>query len=375
MNIALAFSGGGVRATVFHLGVLARLARQDLLGNVRTVSSVSGGSLATGLVLSRSGYQWPTSEDYLHHVVPEIHQLLTTRDIQRSYVLKSLMFPWRLARGRASVLGDALRQHWRIDGDLADLPTSPRIIINATCYQTGKNWRFQRDEMGDYQPNYVRDPNFRLSHVLAASAAVPGLIGPLVVKTRDHRWSEFRSDAWESIEPRYKRLNLWDGGVYDNLGVESLFKPGVGLREGTDFLLVSDASRALSSTQHDSQKHPGYLEASLRLVDVATDQVRSLRARMLIDFFKQNPGSGTYLRLGLRTKGGYARSHLAGEAALTEAEVKQVSQMETTLRRLTHSEFSLLFRHGYEVADATMVKHGDNLLQTAPQNRIRFRAA
>ncbi|WP_168565524.1 patatin-like phospholipase family protein [Crateriforma spongiae] len=375
MKIALAFSGGGVRATVFHLGVLARLARQDLLGNVSTLSSVSGGSLAAGLVLSRSGYRWPSSEEYLRHVVPEIHQLLTTQDVQRSFVFKSLTFPWRLARGRASVLGDTLRRHWGIDGKLADLPESPRIIINATCYQTGKNWRFQRDVMGDYQTKYVRNPDFRLSHALAASAAVPGLIGSLVVKTRDHRWAEHQQDRWQVVEPGYKRLNLWDGGVYDNLGVESLFKPGAGLREGTDFLLVSDASRALAGTPRRSKAHPGYVEASLRLVDVATDQIRSLRARMLIDFFQQNPGCGAYLRLGLRSKGSDARSRLNGQDALTEDEVKRVADMETTLRRLSHGEFSLLFRHGYEVADATMVKHGDKLLRTQPQDHVQFKAA
>jgi NTE family protein len=31
MKISLALSGGGFRATVFHLGVLARLAREDFI--------------------------------------------------------------------------------------------------------------------------------------------------------------------------------------------------------------------------------------------------------------------------------------------------------------------------------------------------------
>ena len=41
MNIGLALSGGGFRATVYHLGVLARLAEQDLLEKVTYISSVS----------------------------------------------------------------------------------------------------------------------------------------------------------------------------------------------------------------------------------------------------------------------------------------------------------------------------------------------
>ncbi|TWU08050.1 patatin-like phospholipase family protein [Stieleria varia] len=375
MKIALAFSGGGVRATVFHLGVLARLARQDLLGNVKIVSSVSGGSLAAGLVFTSAGFRWPDSDQYLHEVVPRCLSLLTTRNVQRAYVLKSLLRPWRLLSGRASVLGDALVDHWGITGSLSDLPVEPRWIINATCYQTGKNWRFQQDLMGDYQTKYVTDPDFRLSHALAASAAVPGLIGPLLIRSKHHRWSEFRDDAWCKIPPKYQYLHLWDGGVYDNLGVESLFKPGEGLREGTDYLIVCDASRPLGSETRQSRWRPGYLKASLRLVDVATDQVRSLRARMLMEHFKSNPGTGAYLRLGLSTQRIYARSDSDGKPSLTHDEVRQVSQIETTLRRITHSEFSLLFRHGFEVADAMLSTYGKDALDRTPRNIIAFKAA
>ena len=52
----------------------------------------------------------------------------------------------------------------------------------------------------------------------------------------------------------------------DNLGVESLFKPGEGLREGTDYLIVCDASRPLSSVTRQSRWRPGYLTASMRLI-------------------------------------------------------------------------------------------------------------
>lgn len=40
--------------------------------------------------------------------------------------------------------------------------------------------------------------------------------------------------------------------------------------------------------------------------------------------------------------------HGTGDAipALTDAEVWRVPQIETTLRRLQHNEFSLLYRHG-----------------------------
>ncbi|NND98032.1 MAG: patatin-like phospholipase family protein [Pirellulaceae bacterium] len=380
MKIALAFSGGGVRATVFHLGVLARLARQDLLGNVTILSSVSGGSLAAGLVFSTCGYRWPNSHEYLHDVVPRCLSLLTTKNVQRTYVLRSLLRPWRLLSGRASVLGDAIESHWGITGSLGDLPIEPRWIINATCYQTGKNWRFQRDLMGDYQAKYIPDPEFRLSHALAASAAVPGLIGPLLIRSRQHRWCEYQSAIgvegdWQPIEPKYRHLHLWDGGVYDNLGVESLFKPGDGLCDEADFLIVCDASRPLSSESRQSRWRPGYLKASMRLVDVATDQVRSLRARMLIEYFKQNPGTGAYLRLGSVATRANARGAVANKVTLSDSDIQFVAQIETTLRRLSGNEFSLLFRHGFEIADTMLSNYGNQTLARIPRDRVLFKAA
>lgn len=374
-NIGLAFSGGGVRATVFHLGVLARLARQDLFQNVRVISSVSGGSLAVGLVFAAAGNRWPQSDQYLHAVVPKCLHTLTTKNVQRQYVINSLLRPWQLISGRASVLGDTLSSQWGIHGHLSDLPESPRWFINATCYQTGKNWRFQRDLMGDYQTKYVVNPSFRLAHALATSAAVPGLIGPKVIRAHDHQWSEHGKEGWKSISPKYKQLHLWDGGVYDNLGVESLFKPGEGLRSGTDFLIVSDASRQLSIAKRQSRWSPDYVKASIRLVDIATDQVRSLRARMLIEHFQRNPGTGTYLRLGLGTNKIFARKEIPGQPSLSQYEIDQAARMETTLRRLTPEEFSLLFRHGFEVADVRLSTHGNACFEQQPRNQIRFRAA
>ena len=44
-KVGLALSGGGFRASFYHLGVLARLAELDVLRNVEVLSCVSGGSI------------------------------------------------------------------------------------------------------------------------------------------------------------------------------------------------------------------------------------------------------------------------------------------------------------------------------------------
>ena len=130
---------------------------QIVAGNVEFISSVSGGSFAVGLVFASAGSRWPDSDEYLRNVVPKCLSLLTTRNVQAAYVIKSLLRPWRLVSERASVLGGALESHWGITGSLSDLPVTPQWMNNATRYQTGKNWRFQRELMGDYQTQYVVD--------------------------------------------------------------------------------------------------------------------------------------------------------------------------------------------------------------------------
>ena len=50
-KLGLALSGGGFRASFFHLGVLKRLAELDLLRHVEVLSTVSGGSIIGALYI------------------------------------------------------------------------------------------------------------------------------------------------------------------------------------------------------------------------------------------------------------------------------------------------------------------------------------
>src|SRR5665811_1079300 len=48
-KLGLALSGGGFRASYFHIGVLAQMAEQGLLRYVEVISTVSGGSIIGAL--------------------------------------------------------------------------------------------------------------------------------------------------------------------------------------------------------------------------------------------------------------------------------------------------------------------------------------
>ena len=179
MKIAIALSGGGVRATVFHLGVLTRLARQSLIEHITFLSTVSGGSLAVALVWACSGSVWPRSDALLRRTLPTACRLLTAHGLHSSYLRYTLLSPWVLRHGRAGALAGALRNRWSVGGLLSDLPDNPRWIINATCYESGKNWRFMKKRMGDYVVGYVALPELpitlaRISHTHKKAPASGG---------------------------------------------------------------------------------------------------------------------------------------------------------------------------------------------------------
>ncbi|MBD3358809.1 MAG: hypothetical protein GF363_16760 [Chitinivibrionales bacterium] len=98
-----------------------------------------------------------------------------------------------------------------------------------------------------------------------------------------------------------------------------------------------------------------------RLVAIAMDQVRSLRARMLVDYFNRNPGSGAYVKIGasrpkiVREAGKDARAFCdCRPATLNDDQIKQAASFKDTLRTLLPEEFELLARHGWEAADGTL---------------------
>ena len=70
IKIGIALSGGGIRAAVFHIGVLRYLAENELLDKITYISSVSGGSLLTGLIYKFSDWKWPSNNEYIQEVYP-----------------------------------------------------------------------------------------------------------------------------------------------------------------------------------------------------------------------------------------------------------------------------------------------------------------
>jgi NTE family protein len=378
MKIGLALSGGGFRATVFHLGVLARLAEEDRLEDETFISTVSGGTLCAGLVYAQSNWGWPSSDHFKNVVLPKAREILTTQDLQLGLIERALRNPLTIFETRADDVSALLRERWGITAKLRDLAKRPRWLINATCYESGKNWRFERFRMGDYRFGYTYDTNLPLSDAMAASAGFPGLVGALPLDTHSYSWFKYADKSkelkeptdpdadlqrdTESIMPAFPTVHLWDGGVYDNLGLEGLHNFMTGWREGVDFLMVSDASGRSKPEAYQ----PGWRALYRIITGVMMDQIRSLRSRAVLEQMVIHKRPGGFFQIGNTCQEVLEDSPKKDEAAklcpqcLSPEEAKRAANMETVIRKLTQEEFERLFRHGFEVADYTLYAYHSN---------------
>lgn len=340
--IALALSGGGIRAMVFHLGVLRHLAERELLERVERISTVSGGSLLVGLLLQQNGMRWPTSKEYLTLILPQLQRELCARSLQWG-AGRQLLNPMnlRFLLSRANLLAMALREEWNVRGTLADLPESPEWSINGTTAENGKRFRFKRKDIGDYTIGYASAHSFPLASALAVSAAFPGGFGPLALDARRfewHRrpWGAPAEDA-ARIEPAFGRLHLYDGGVYDNMGLEPYFDVGrKRSKVGNCYIICSDAGAPLPI---GFDMGPFNVFRLTRVADIMADQSRALRVRAFVDWTQAQPATGAYLSISMP-----ATDEPACRSAL------YASRFPTTLRCLKTEEFEKIGGHGYGVA-------------------------
>lgn len=350
MKIGIALSGGGYRAAAFHTGVLTRLAKDKLIEDFEILSTVSGGTIAIGLAFLSNALQWPSSDGYLENTVPHIFAALTRATLQKLVLRDLLLSPSRLIESRASLISNRLKTQIGMNINADQLPESPRWIINCTCNETGENFRFERRRAEDYKVVYVAAPEIPLSDAKAASADVPVLVGPLTLKSNKYDWY-----AYDEMGNRIrlheselsKILHLWDGGVYDNSGIETLItnagpQKSVSYRPPIDYLIVSRAS-GKADWQDD---RPG-LDAEVRLIPIPDSQELS------------HPSRDRLQRFGKHKRG-----------------VHGSARINTEIKNLSPEQFFLLFRQGFEVADSALhafdpgkfEMHGFNLQHW--QNRL-----
>lgn len=356
-KIGMTLSGGGIRATIFHLGILKWMAEKNMLEDIVRLSSVSGASLCIGLIYSHNDFKWPNSKEYLNEVLPKIQKVILEKDIEKLALMRLIISPWWWNK-KVNLIAKVIEKYWGISGTIADLDKNPSWYINCTTFETGKRFRFSQERMGDYQIGYVENPKLPLAVAVASSAGFPILIGPYKLRIDKYPWikSSYAKKDW--TPPKDKFIHLWDGGVYDNLGLESVYKMDNGgcLSEGVDYLIVSNAS---GSSGYKKRKDGLSSKNLKRLLDISMDQIGALRNRNVMDYIKRTQ-KGMYFKIGNSAEAITEASGIHGDLreklvtqCMCTADAIKVRDYSTTLSKPSTSNFNLILQHGYEVAKCT----------------------
>jgi NTE family protein len=338
---ALCLSGGGFRAMLFHAGALKRLNELGYVRRLDRVSSVSGGSIAAGVL----AHAWRrldfddrgVASNFDGVVLAPLYELATRR-IDIPAIILGALGPGSIG----SRLAGAYRRHVFGHATLQDLPPHPLFIFNATSLQSGVLRRFARPFAWDYRVGKIENPTIELAVAVAASSAFPPFLSPLVLKVPAGAHVAGTGTDLE-LPPYTTRLVLTDGGVYDNLGLETAWR-------GHRTILISDGGGQMGPRP----RPPGLWPLQLyRVLSVIDNQVRSLRKRQAIDAFKADVRDGAYW--GIRTDIGDYKLPTALPCPFDKT--LELAKTKTRLTRLPELRRRQLINWGYAVCDAAMRNH------------------
>ncbi len=355
-SLGLALSGGGFRATLYHLGVVRFLRDAGALQNVTDIASVSGGSiLAAHLVLNWDRYNGDDANfaaaaseivkfvqfDLRNHIVRRLPLQLPFRLLAKLHFVDGRRFTPN------ALLEDYYKKHLYGDRCLHELPEHPMLHMLATNVSTGALAAFNRSglfiqQRGDDSGRpFVHVPGqlATISRVVGASSAFPGFFPPVEITAADLgvRDGQFPTEFFT------------DGGVYDNLGLRAF----LWLKEqqvAFDQILVSDAGKPF---QVLSDAALGVVGQSVRATDILWDRVWQLE--------RENFGEHKGFAFLPVTETVDRKEDPTALHAVVQAEVQSI---RTDLDRFSMEEIDALAQHGYEVTRKLCRQH--NLLGDLP---------
>ncbi len=242
LRIGLALSGGGFRASIFHLGVIRRLEELGVMKYVQTISAVSGGSIVAAYYVIEMEKRLRQRRKYLEKnpckldkvrlqifekIAGEFFKALDHNLRSRAMIFSPFYRPHLFLKSlwpscsRSDLMQKEYDKRFYHGNTLDHLPavtlrdndarsekekvplflTGPEVILNATSLLTGKRKSFKREQVSPLQELHSVNQNMlKLSRVVGASAAVPGFFPPTTI------WGD----------------KLVDGGVSDNQGLDAL---------------------------------------------------------------------------------------------------------------------------------------------------------
>ncbi len=285
-GVGLCLSGGGFRAMLFHVGVLKRLNEAGWLPRLDRVSSVSGGSITAGLL----GLNWGRL-GFDDGVAARFDELIT--EPLRAFAHTKVDVPAVAVGGLLPFVSISDRvvskysKHLFGDATLQDLPDEPRFVINSTNLESGVLLRFSKPYVADYRVGRVMAPQIPLAEAVAASSAFPPFLSPFELDLSHAQWEAGEGEEGYTAPGFRSEILLSDGGVYDNMGIETVWK-----RYKT--VLISDAGGHLAA---DADPGRDWGHGIIRVLHIMDSQVRSLRRSAVVQAFKNehDPHEGFFI--------------------------------------------------------------------------------
>jgi NTE family protein len=341
-STALCLSGGGYRAMLFHVGALWRLNELGYLRRLGRISSVSGGSIAAA-VLARAWNDLAFDEG---GVAAQFEKLVAERlrdfagnSIDWKAVLGGMVIPGQTVNDRVS---SAYRRLLFGDDTLQDLPNDPVFILNSTNLQSGALWRFSKRYMADYRVGMIERPTFSLAKAVSASSAFPPPLSPAIFTFAE---SDYTPSSGQDLQrpPFTTRVILSDGGVYDNLGLETAWK-----RCRT--VLVSDGGGHMAALPRIGRN---WASQGIRVSKNLDNQVRALRKSQIVEGYKSQLRAGTYW--GIRS---HVADYPAGSPFDTDPDKAiKLADLPTRLASTKREICERLINWGYAICDTAMRSH------------------
>lgn len=324
-RIGLALSGGGFRAAAFHLGVFRKLEALNLLDKVDLFSCVSGGSIAGGFLVAH----WGQTD-----VLDRLEDYLSKRSIGVSSVLGGIFDP---LESRLDKLANSYDKHLFHDRELSALKNGPRIYFNSTNLSTGNMFSFVaggglKSEMGEHELGFEDAGRFPISRAVAASSAFPPVFPPL----------RLDSDAYPKSEVDY--VTLADGGVYDNLGANPLFRE----RNSVSYAIVSDAGKPFDIDERPTESGAAVLKEA---IGILMEQVRGLQFKRLE---LANKSNNEFKPIWFSID--------SFEGQQQDGDADFASSIGTNLKKLSKAEMSVLTRHAGALLESRLRRYAEELL-------------
>jgi NTE family protein len=300
-KIVLSLSGGGYRASVFHLGTLKKLNELDLLDKIDVISTISGGSI--------TGAAWCLHDGDYNSFHKRMAENFKTKSVLRKILtswifIRTMLFALLFLGGGvfltftrwsefsillfvifftvifcfqykvfpiSKVIVKAYDNFFFSGKTLADLKDRPVIAIGSSNLHSGRPFTFSKIKMSDssyifrqeYNPPIEFTPdNFPIAAAVAASSCVPFAFSPITI---DKVFFATQSD-FDRVRPI-----LIDGGVYDNQGIQKLTQSKSTYE--CNLIITSDAGGNFIA----SKKYPNVISLLSRTVDLFMYRIKAVQ--------------------------------------------------------------------------------------------------